>query len=92
VVKRWSKCIKDGQLNRLEKSRGDGRLVCSSVWSMQMIMKMNLMLAANEQIKNSKVKCEKYFNKLKELVELDVRYIRCEGDENAGNKIVRMMC
>ena len=47
--------------------------------------KINSMIAASKQNKNTRVKCEKYFNELKELVELDVGSICCVGDENAEN-------
>jgi len=71
-VKRWCKGIKDSQLNVFGKGGGDEHLICSSVWRMQMIRKMNSVTTACEQNKNVRAKCEKYFNELKELIELDV--------------------
>ena len=79
VVTKWCKGIKDSQLNVLEKSRGDKHLLCSSMWKMQMKRKMNSVTTACEQNKNVRAKCEKYFNELKELVELNVRSVYCEG-------------
>ena len=51
-----------------------------------MIRKINSVIAASEQNMIARVKCEKYFNELNELVELDVGSICCEGDDNVGNK------
>ena len=48
-----------------------------------MIRKMNSVIVASEQNMNARAKCEKYFNELKELVELDIGSICCDGDENA---------
>jgi len=86
VVKRWCKGIKDGQLTALKKNGGNERLICSSVWKMQMTRKMNLVIAANQHNKNVRANSEKYFSELKELVELDVGSICWEGDDNAGKE------
>ena len=48
---------------------------------------MNLVIAASQHNKNARANCEKYFSELKELVELDVKSIYCEGDDNVGNEI-----
>ena len=52
-----------------------------------MTTKMNLVIAASQHNKNVRANYEKYFRELKELVELDVGSICCEGDDNARKGI-----
>ena len=60
-------------------------MVRSSVWKMQMMRKMNSLIRTSQLNKNVRANCEKYFNALKELVELDMRFICCDEDEHVKN-------
>ena len=46
-----------------------------------MMRKMNSLITASLLNKNARANCEKCFNELKELVEVDVRSICYDGDE-----------
>ena len=56
-------------------------VACSFVWKLQMMRKMNSVLTVSQLNKNTRANCERYFNELKELVEVDVEFICCDGDE-----------
>ena len=46
---------------------------------------MNSLITASQLNKNTRANCEKNFNELKQLVELDVRSIYCDVDEHVEN-------
>jgi len=68
VVKRWCKRIKDGEFNVMEKYGCQQLMVCSSVWKSQMMRKMNSLIIVSQLNQKERANCEKYFNKLKELM------------------------
>ena len=80
-MKRWCKGIKDDEFNIMEKYRHAELAVCSFVWKFQMIRKMNSLVTVSQLNKNARANCEKCFNELKELVEVDVGSICSNGDE-----------
>jgi len=88
INKRWCKGIKDGQILDLGKSTGKEPMVCSSVWKIQMMRKMNSLITASQMNMNARAHCEKYFMELKELVEFDVGSIHCE--ENGHGKTLNL--
>jgi len=55
-------------------------MVCSYVWKMQMLRKMNSLITASQSNMNARAHCEKYFTELKKLIEFDVGSIHCEED------------
>ncbi|KAJ8424456.1 hypothetical protein Cgig2_016223 [Carnegiea gigantea] len=71
INKRWYKGIKDGQNLDSGKSVGKKPMVCSSVWKMQVMRKMNSLIAASQMNINARAHCEKYFTELKKLIEFD---------------------
>ena len=81
IIRRWCKGIKDGQNLELGSSIGKEYVDCSSIWKMQMLSKMNSIITASQMNKNVGAHCEKYFMKLKELIEFDLGSIHCDEDE-----------
>ncbi|KAJ8435945.1 hypothetical protein Cgig2_023321 [Carnegiea gigantea] len=85
INKRWCKGIKDGQNLDVGISNGKEPMVCSSVWKMQMIRKMNSLITASQLNFNARAHCEKYFTELKKLIKFDVGSIHCEQDGQEKN-------
>ncbi|KAJ8428154.1 hypothetical protein Cgig2_028029 [Carnegiea gigantea] len=85
TMKKWCKGIKNGQSLDLGKSSGKEPMVCGSVWKMQMMRKINLLIIASKRNRNLSAHCEKYFMELKELIEFDVGSIHCEEDGQGKN-------
>ena len=85
INKRWCKGIKDGQNLDVWISNGKEPMVCSSVWKMQMMRKMNSLITASQSNFNAMAHCEKYYTELKKLIEFDVGSIHCEQDGQEKN-------
>jgi len=81
IMQRWCKGVKDGQSNDYaSKVSKKESMLCSSVWRLQMTRKMNSLIVASQLNKQSMAHCEDYFNKLKQLVEMEVGSIYYEDD------------
>lgn len=82
IIRRWCMGIKDGHSLELGSLTSAHNVGCSSVWKMQMLRKMNLVITASQMNKNARAHCEKAFLELKELAEFDVGSINCDEDGN----------
>ncbi|KAJ8438362.1 hypothetical protein Cgig2_015289 [Carnegiea gigantea] len=81
IMQRWCKGVKDGQSNDYaSKISKKDPMLCSSVWRLQMRRKMNSLIAASQLNKQSRAHCDDYFDKLKQLVKMQVGSIYYEDD------------